>query len=537
MGIRDMLGLAEVAQPVDETTAALERERETTTLLQESIAELQLALEDQGWQRILAWADLEFTAEGRKRAAELCRVTAVANPLMKRGVAIRIGYIWGGGVSIQARAASDEDGGQDVNAVVQAFLDDPSNVAAFTGPEAREEKERALATDGNVFLALFTAPLTGQVQVRSIPHSEIGDIICDPEDRAAPWFYQRTYVRTVVDTARAVTREETVTVYYPAEGYWPQIRVGSINGHQVLWDAPVVHVRVNALDGWKFGMPDCYAPLAWARSYKVFLEDWAILVKALSRYAYRVSTKGSKVPGVKARIAAAPAENPISGEHLDVGGTAVFDESTHLEAVPKTGATIDSNSGRPLAAMVAAGLDVPVTMLLGDPGVAGARATAETLDQPTEHAMRLRRELWSQTFRRILNHVIDQAAKAKRGPLRGTVVRDGNRELVTLAGDVEKTVEIVWPEWDSMPVDVLVKAIAAADQTNKLPGEVIARLLLEALGVDDVDEILEEITDDDGRFIDPAVSAGQAAVDAFRRGQDPEAALAGAGVDDDQGEP
>lgn len=532
MAIRDLFRLTEaVDEQPQQMAVALAQEQETNALLQESIAELQLALEDRGWQRIAAWGAVEFTDEGRKRAAELCRLTAIANPLMKRGVAIRIGYVWGGGVSIQARATGDDDGNQDVNAVVQAFLDDPSNMGAFAGPEAREEKERALATDGNVFLALFTDPLTGRVQVRSIPHNEVADIICDPEDRSAPWFYKRTYMRTTVDTARGVTEEETVTVYYPAEGYMPQFRVKSINGHQVQWDAPVVHVKVNALDGWKFGMPDCYASLAWARSYKVFLEDWAILVKALSRYAYRVSTKGSKVPGVKGRIAAAPLENPVTGEFLDVGGTAVFDESTQLEAVPKTGATIDSESGRPLAAMVAAGLDVPVTMLLGDPGVTGARATAETLDQPTEQAMRLRRELWAQTFRRILTYVIDQAAKARRGPLRGTVTRDGNREVVTLAGDVEKTVEIVWPEWDSMPVDMLVKAIVAADQTGKLPGEVIARLLLEALGVDDVDEILDQITDDDGRFIDSAVSAGQAAVDAFRRGEDPEAALAGVGDD------
>jgi hypothetical protein len=65
--------------------------------------------------------------------------------------------------------------------------------------------------------------------------------------------------------------------------------------------------------------------------------------------------------------------------------------------------------------MVASALEVPVTMLLGDPGVTGARATAATLDQPTELAMNLRRALWSEFMTDVLNHVIDWAIRAPKG--------------------------------------------------------------------------------------------------------------------------
>ena len=41
----------------------------------------------------------------------------------------------------------------------------------------------------------------------------------------------------------------------------------------------------------------------------------------------------------------------------------------------------------------------------------------------------------------------------------------------------------------------------------------------------DVDEILDQFTDDAGNFIDPNVSAGDAAVDAYNRGDDPAAVL------------
>ena len=216
----------------------------------------------------------------------------------------------------------------------------------------------------------------------------------------------------------------------------------------------------------------------------------------------------------------------------DVGATAVSDPMSQLEAIPKTGATIDSESGRPLAAMVAAALGVPVTMLLGDPGVTGARATAATLDKPTELEMNLRRELWTEVERRIHDYVLDQAVKARRGPLKGTAKRDesSGREVITLTGDKDgsqRTIDVAWPPLEDTPIDILVKAIVEADATGKVPPLVVARLLLEALGVDNVDEVLEDLVDADGNFVDPGASAGQVAVDAFNRGQDPAAALNG----------
>jgi hypothetical protein len=124
--------------------------------------------------------------------------------------------------------------------------------------------------------------------------------------------------------------------------------------------------------------------------------------------------------------------------------------------------------------------------------------------------------------------VIDQAVKAPAGALKGTIGRDEyGRETVTLAGDVERTVDITWPELEETDPKTLVDAIVAADGTGKLDPLVTIRLLLEALGVDDIDEILDRMTDDQGNYIDPQVTAGQAAVDAFRRGEDPASATAG----------
>jgi hypothetical protein len=86
--------------------------------------------------------------------------------------------------------------------------------------------------------------------------------------------------------------------------------------------------------------------------------------------------------------------------------------------------------------MAAAGVGLPVTILLADPGQTGARATAETLDLPTILEMTMRRVLWQTALTRVIEHAIDAAVEAPRGTLRGTVTIDAwGRKVITLAGD------------------------------------------------------------------------------------------------------
>lgn len=498
-------------------------------ILKESVADLQLAMEDAGWQRLAADGEREFTRDGLGTVARTARVMAVSHPLIKRGLNLRQAYVFGQGVAVQARATGETTGQQDVNTVIQAFWGDEGNRAALTGDQAQEQLERALGTDGNVFLACFTSPLTGRVQVRSVPFDEVVEVLTNPEDRKDPWFYRRQWTtRGMNEQGRLITTIRTD--YYPALGYYPRSRPKFIEGRPVHWDSPVYHVKVNHLDGWLFGIGDAYAALAWARAYKDFLADWAVLVKSLSQFAWRATTNGSKAQKLRQALARRPTGTPPAGNENTVGATAVTGPDVTLEAIPKTGATIDSESGRPLATMIAAALDVPVTTLLSDPGQTGARAVAETLNLPTRLAMQQRQTVWAETYRAVLAHVILQAVKAPRGPLKGTISRDEmtDRERVTLTGDNDgddTTIEVVFPSLDDTPVSALIEAIAKADGTGKMPPVETLKLLLHALGVRDADEIVDAATDDDGRWIDPLVTAGQAAVDAYRRGEDPAAVV------------
>ena len=486
--------------------------RDTIALLTESIADLSLRAEDQGWKRISGDDGTEFTRDALHTIAQDARGIAVAHPLVRRGLSLRAAYIHGnGGPQV---TVDDSDSKQDVAGVVQAWWDARENQAAITGPAARARLQRSLDTDGNVFIAAFTNPRDGRVALRTIPFDEITDIITNPEDRLEPRFYRRTY------TVQGQTR----TVLYPDLAYSPARRPAMIDGHEVRWGEPIRHVKVNELDGWRFGISTIYSIISWARAYRDFLGDWIKLHRSLSQFAWRATADGRRAAKARQalqRAATSPANTTGAGASMVLG------TGESLEAIPKSGATIDADSGRPILAMIAAGLDVPITMLSTDPGVTGARATAETLDEPMYLAMQAVRDVWAAAYRDLAGYAIEQSIRAPEGPLKGEINRDDwtSTDAAVLDG-VTPTVTVSWPDLSTTSLLDLVRAVQIADATGKLPPRTIAHLLLTALGVDDIEDVLKELTDDDGQWRDPYASAGQRLADAFANGDDPAAALA-----------
>lgn len=508
---------AEPSVPLSEHAAVANQ----LEVVQESLLGLEeLALEDIGWRRMVAEAPYQFSRRGLLLITAMCRVMAIKNPLIKRGLGIRANYVWGQGVNLAARAASDAP--QDVNAVIQAWWDDPDTQRVLSGAQAQVERERDLGTDGQLFIAAITDQLTGRVALRLIPQGQILETISNPDDLTDVWYVRREWSVNRTNLSSGALVQALQSVWHPVLGYQPptSMRPDMIAGQPVLWSEPILHCAVNRPTESTWGIPDAYAAIDWARAYSDFLTDWAKLMRALARFAWKASAPGSKAAQLRAKLSSSQyGTDPISGmPHREVAGAAVMSPDVNLEAIPKTGATIDADSGKPLAAMVSAALDVPVTQLLGDPGVTGARAVAQTLDRPFELAMENRQKVWAGWIRQLCDHVIDSAVTAPRGVLKGVATQVGNRQIITLAGDVERTVEVSFPELDEQDPGQLVAAIKAADDTGKLPPMVVVKLLLQALGVDDIDEILDEMTDEDGNFLDPDVQAAAAAAARERNG-------------------
>lgn len=456
--------------------------------LNEAFADVQaqLAADAKGWS-LIGDGEREFSHQLRRVKSDEAELAITLNPLIKRGVNLRTAYIWGQGVTVTIR--DEASTGQDIQNVLTSFWDDKMN-ETICSLEGQIDRERELATCGEVWLALPTTQ-RGRVRVRPLPAGEITAILTDPEDRFTDWFYLREYT----------VGKKSQKVLFPALGYWPALRPDALDEDaaryldrddlrdvQIRWDSPVRKVLVNKLG--RRGTGDVFASIPWAVAYKGFLEAWHKVMLSLARYVWQARSKGDKAQQVARKMLEAQDQ---------VGKTLIGDPNTSVEAISKSGATFDADSGKPLAGMVAAGLGIPVTMLLTDPGVTGARAVAETLDEPTQLEFGVRRKLWASVFTDVVGYVIDAAVRGKA--LRGTILRDGDREVVTLPEGDNRTVVVDWPPFDSTPMETLVKAVVEAQQTMVLDDLTVLRLLLKALEVENVDEILDAATDDQGRFV------------------------------------
>lgn len=475
------------------------REAAQVELLENRLAELEMQLAEQSWERLSGQYEREFSRAGLREINRWSRIMYLKNPLIRRGVRVQMLYVFGQGVQIRGR---DER----VNAVVQAFWDDAKNQAEFASHQARQEKEVDLALFGNLYFVFFVNRATGRVRVRTINEAEIEEIICNPEDSKETWYYKRIWTEERIDLSSGRVEQEQRTAYYPDWLHRPAQRPGLIGGQPVLWDAPVYHVKTGGLSDMRFGVSEVYAAIDWAKAYKSFLEDWATLTRAYSRFAHKMT-----VPGGKAGVAAAKSKmnTTITTGGIEtnppptVGSMFIAQPGVELSPMRIGGANVSAEDGRRLMLMVSSAFGLPESFF-GDVSV-GTLATAKSLDRPTELQMLSRQMLWADIYRNILDFVILWAVQAPGGALAGQVVAedDGTPQVTVFdpetGEELSTTVDVVFPPILEHDIDALIKATISAATLDGKPlagtvdGKTVSRLLLTALGVQDVDELVDQL--------------------------------------------
>ena len=476
------------------------QERQSNLLLEERLAELELALEDASWLKLSLSGERDFSRDGLAKIIRLSRLMFLKNPLINHGVEVQSHYVFGQGLSI-----SLED--ERLNDAWQAFWDDGRNRAELTSSQALLSKEQELETTGNLFLALFTNIATGRVRVRGIAVEEMRDIICNPEDSREPWYYKRVWTERKLDFRfRDSLNSEHREAFYPDFRYWPTPRPATLGGIPVMWNSPIHHVKVGGTSEMKFGVPETYAALDWARAAKEALEDYATTHRALARFAWSLTAKGRKgVSEAKTKLSTTLGKATGSAAESNpppvVGSVFIASEGADMKPMQTRGMAPPADEGRMLWLMTAAGLGIPHTILAGDADV-GNLATAKTLDRPTELKMRARQMLWSSVFANLSDYVLMQAALTTSGPLRGlgNMVNDAqdNSRMVVWGQDVNPHLDVDWPEILERDTAAMVEAIVKAATLDGKPlaelfdTPTVARMLLRALGEDEIDELLAQ---------------------------------------------
>lgn len=426
---------------------------QNNTLLQERLAELEFAIEDMGWESMGGGQDGQLSKSALDKINRMAKVYWLKNPLIKRAIATQTSYVFSRGLEI---TATDNT----VSEVINDFMDDRRNKAELMGQQARMTKETELQVEANLFFTFFTDPLTGSVRIRTIPMSEISRIVYNPDDSREPWYYLREWSQPSSVGSQAT---EQMRRYYPDINYNPRKgMLARLDGVEVARNNPVYHVKTNCLSDMDFGVSEVYAAIDWAKAYKEFLEDWYSIVKSLSTFAWKATSKaGAKGLGAaKAMLDSKVTDhNPDNGLPTPKGGVFMSNDNLDLTPITKSGATVAVEDGRRALLMVSAATGI-FEHYFGDPST-GNLATTKAMEQPMLFMFKDRQELWKSIFTNILNYVIDQAAIKPGGKLSGTVSYNAYGERFVDTGSLDRTVEVTFP--DILKEDVSEKIDAIID--------------------------------------------------------------------------
>ena len=492
-----------VTQALLEATRAIGQNE----LLEERISELELAIEDAGWERIYGFGDdFQFTREALRDIIRLSRLYYTKSPLIRRPVDLQAYYVFGQGYEIKSsNPALDE--------VVQKFVKDPSNQRALFGSEACLDVERKLRVEGNLVIGMFVNKATGRTQVRRFRIDEIRDVVFSADDGTEPHFYLREWSAADGTSQRR---------YYPDWNFVRKLRAeralgestdelsqDMYDGVRIDWNVPLLHRKTGGFSDQSFGTPETYAALDWAKAYKEMLEDYKKTVKALAKWAMVLKKEGAtqgQINAIQARLqstlgSATSETNPAP----TTGSTFVANDSIDLKALDVSKAAVDPEKFNRIMLMACAAMGTP-SNFYGD-AASGNLASAKTLDRPTELMFRSRQNLWAEVFSDCCTFAIEAAALAPGSKKVQSAGYDEDTGLMRIRADrklAEIDIDMGFPPVLQQDVQSVVQSLVTGITLNGQPiqvmndGPTILRILLKALGIDEIDEVIEVFYPKDG---------------------------------------
>lgn len=467
--------------------------------VQESIAQIYIDIDNLGWTEIGQTADRKWDIDWTRleRARNFARLMYIQNPMVNRAVEVQKLYVWALGWELKANDTI-------IKEVLTGFLTDPKNECEFS-LTALMDKEVNLRTTGDLFFIFFVNQTTGRVRVRTVDYEQITDVYRNPNDPKEVWWYKRKFV--LVEDGQ----EKTQVVWHPDWEYNPARgrRADPRNRpnyspepRETLDESrPIFHVKVGGFDNMKFGFPEVYSILTWAKAYKKFLENWATLMQSYAVVAMQIINQSKAgAAAAKDKLNTKLSTNGIIGDGNpppSTGAWASFVGGGELKAVRTSGATTSASEAHPLALMIASGAGIPITFF-GEADV-GNMATATTLDRPTELKFVCRQTQWSTWLIKILRFVLMHSAKAPNGKLSQAGVKynelidseDGSvYPEVLYPTEMDSEIQIDFPDITEPNATERVRALAMGvtmmgkPMTDVVPdARMVCLWLLKAIGI------------------------------------------------------
>lgn len=340
--------------------------------LRESIDDIRGAMrrEDVGWNLI----GRDITDDGGPSLRDIKdwsakhRTSTIAAPWIKRGLSLRAGFVWDGGIQYSGIPEGSR-GRRNVN----TLKDDVQNRREFFGADAHRKREGRLYHDG---FALWIGKNSTK-KLESIPLDQIAGELRHPEYPGVIVAYLREWGVYDFGTGESTKKKS----YYIVNGYESLFdklqQVSPSKGAEPIdidKTYTAFHQHANKMDGFAYGIPDVLAAWIWNNIGRDAYMDGATMTKALASIAFKATSK-TKTGGQNAALQFAQAR--------PAGSAAVMGAANDLSVLSSAGKGYDYNSLRGLIATIAAALDLSVVHLTADPGAAGSSyGSAQTLDLP-----------------------------------------------------------------------------------------------------------------------------------------------------------
>lgn len=381
-----------------------------------SVVQAVIAADDEGWSRLnganenVKGISLE---DSKKLAPWLESEVKKSGGLLGRALRLKNNHIFGRGFTFEPSDRAK------IAPRHQAILDDPDNQASVFSNSAAKKLNRILFTSGNLFILYNEKQKTFDVLAIDL---HIENSISYPDDPSKLKYILREYVNQDDVSGLAPKKEYE---WIPTVNYRERLRregaklpdslprSGQRNAERapVRQDAVIIEKRINNDNGDIWGVPDAFSAAPWALLYSNYLRDAAKLQAALAAIAFVVKAKTQAA----AKAAGARIQNARVGQAVITG------TETEVDSIPRAG-SVDLYEGRPIAAMVAASLDVSTTGLTSDPGPGGSYASENALSQPEQLAALSRQEdfadIYAQIFRAMgASYIVMNANRIDTDPI------------------------------------------------------------------------------------------------------------------------
>lgn len=435
-----------------------------------SQADVELAIEDRGWigtgMGQLGGADL--LPHTRKILIQKSRLAWRTDPLAKQAVRVWTTYCLGNGLSYEA-----DD--KKVNDEIDAFFTSPVN-ERLLNPAGQQCLSNQLLVDGDIFFTMFQGDVP---KLRTIDPAQIDGIVTDPDDDQTVWCYRRkTSKDETLYYADWALDEETQTKVDGSKDSADQNRTIKLERDkdgegEVI---PVYHLAFDRFG--KFGNGLLICSLNWSREHARFMVSRVAIAQALAKFASKLTVKGGQaaVNAAAARIQSSLTTSGLNGPGYEKnpspapGSTFLQNAGIDLQATPRTtGASDAKTDSDNLKLMVSAGTGI-MLHYFGDPST-GNLATSTAMELPMLKAFTSYQELWRGAYRRILSIARKEPIDKKPAPI--TI------ELPPILDeDLQKLGSFLTPLTTAFP-------------ETKIPE--ILRTFLIALGVENIDDVLDEV--------------------------------------------